>query len=190
MTFRYKERPLTFNFSWKWTVFHVFLFCWMIKILLFLWRVSEATVQYHRHVYPIRNCLFVRFSVTLFKPEKPLKVPEVKKFYKHFGSRAVVEFLINTVFAASCFLVTLLVAFAQIKDSYKSVRCSATIVSICIETLLYVNIRGQLFENSIFITPSTYFRYFYHRKSMTFSIHLNSYVIIIFQVFQFTLFKH
>lgn len=106
---------------------------WMMMILLSLWCVSEAAVQYNRHVYPIRNCLFVRFSVTLFKPEKPLKVPEVKKFYKHFGSHAVVEFLINTVFAASCFLGTLLVAFAQIKDSYKSARCSATIVSICDE---------------------------------------------------------
>ena len=62
---------------------------------LFLPRcVSEATVQYHRHVYSIRNSLFIRFSVTLVKPEKPLKVP-------------------------------------KIKDSYKSVRCSATIVSTC-----------------------------------------------------------
>ena len=63
-------------------------------ILLSLWCVSEAAVQYHRHVYSIRNCLFVCFSVTLVKPEKPLKVP-------------------------------------KIKDSYKSVRYSATIVSIC-----------------------------------------------------------
>ena len=97
---------------------------------LFLPRcVSEAAVQYDWDIHPIRNCLFIRFPVTLIKPEKTLKVPEVKKFYKHFGSRAVVEFRINTGFTASCFFGTLLVAFAQIKDSYKSVRCSATIVS-------------------------------------------------------------
>ena len=62
--------------------FTFLLFCWMMKILLFLWCVSEAAVQYHRHVYSIRNCLFVCFSVTLVKPEKPLKVSEVEKFYK------------------------------------------------------------------------------------------------------------
>ena len=62
--------------------FTFLLFCWMIKILLFLWCVSEAAVQYHRHVYSIRNCLFVCFSVTLIKPEKPLKVPKIKDFYK------------------------------------------------------------------------------------------------------------
>ena len=49
---------------------------------LFLPRcVSEATVQYHRHVYSIRNSLFIRFSVTLVKPEKPLKVPKIKDSY-------------------------------------------------------------------------------------------------------------
>ena len=53
--------------------FTFLLFCWMMKILLYLWCVSEAAVQYHRHVYPTRNCLFVHFSVTLVKPEKPLK---------------------------------------------------------------------------------------------------------------------
>ena len=53
--------------------FTFLLFCWMMKILLCLWCVSEAAVQYHRHVYPIKNCLFVHFSVTLVKPEKPLK---------------------------------------------------------------------------------------------------------------------
>ena len=111
--------------------FTFLLFCWMIKILLLLWCVSEAAVQYHRHVYSIRNCLFVCFSVTLVKPEKPLKVPEVEKFYKLPDSRAVVEFRINTGFTASCFFGTLLVAFAQIKDFYESIRCSATIVSIC-----------------------------------------------------------
>ena len=58
-----------------------------------------------------------------------LKVPEVEKFYKLPDSRAVVEFRINTSFTASCFFGTLLVAFAQIKDSYILVRCSATIVS-------------------------------------------------------------
>lgn len=55
-----------------------------------------------------------------------LKVPEVEKFYKLPDSRAVVEFRINTGFTASCFYGTLLVAFAQIKDSYISTRCSAT----------------------------------------------------------------
>lgn len=79
--------------------FTFLLFCWMIKILLFLWCVSEAAVQYHRHVYSIRNCLFVCFSVTLIKPEKPLKVP-------------------------------------KIKDFYKSARCSATIVSICVDRVI------------------------------------------------------
>lgn len=60
-----------------------------------------------------------------------LKVPEVEKFYKLPDSRAVVEFRINTGFTASCFFGTLLVAFAQIKDSYISTRCSATTHSIC-----------------------------------------------------------
>ena len=78
---------------------------------------------------PSEIAFFVCFSVTLVKPEKPLKVPEVEKFYKLPDSRAVVEFRINTGFTASCFFGTLLVAFAQIKDSYESVRCSATIVS-------------------------------------------------------------
>ena len=59
----------------------------------------------------------------------PLKVPEVEKFYKLPDSRTVVEFRINTGFTASCFFGTLLVAFAQIKDFYISIRCSATIVS-------------------------------------------------------------
>lgn len=81
-----------------------------------------------RHSHHLK-LLFLCFSVTLVKPEKSLKVPEVEKFYKLSDSRAVVEFLINTVFAASCFLGTLLVVFAQIKDFYKSARCSATIVS-------------------------------------------------------------
>lgn len=54
------------------------------------------------------------------------KVPEVEKFYKLPDSRAVVEFRINTGFTASCFYGTLLVAFAQIKDSYISTQCSAT----------------------------------------------------------------
>ena len=61
--------------------FTFLLFCWMIKILLFLWCVSEAAVQYHRHIYSIRNCLFVCFSVTLVKPEKLYKVPKLKDFY-------------------------------------------------------------------------------------------------------------
>ena len=60
-----------------------------------------------------------------------LKVPEVEKFYKLPDSRAVVEFRINTGFTASCFFGTLLVAFAQIKDSYISTRCSATTHSTC-----------------------------------------------------------
>ena len=60
-----------------------------------------------------------------------LKVPEVEKFYKLPDSRAVVEFRINTSFTASCFFGTLLVAFAQINDSYISTRCSATTHSIC-----------------------------------------------------------
>ena len=88
--------------------FTFLLFCWMIKILLFLWCVSEATVQYHRHVYPIRNCLFVCFPVTLVKPEKPLKVP-------------------------------------KIKDSYKAVRCSATIVSTW-------NVEGNISTQQTFFT--------------------------------------
>ena len=78
-----------------------------------------------RHSHHLK-LLFLRFSVTLVKPEKPLKVPEVEKFYKLPDSRAVVEFRINTGFTASCFFGTLLVAFAQIKDSYISTRCSAT----------------------------------------------------------------
>ena len=82
-----------------------------------------------RHSHHLK-LLFLCFSVTLVKPEKPLKVPKVEKFYKLPDSRAVVEFRINTGFTARCFLGTLLVAFAQIKDSYISVRCSATIVSI------------------------------------------------------------
>ena len=101
-----------------------------MMILFRLRCVSTHTIQYNRHIYTVGNCLFVCFSVTLVKPEKPLKVPEVEKFYKLPDSRAVVEFRINTGFTASCFFGTLLVAFAQIKDSYISVRCSATIVSI------------------------------------------------------------
>ena len=42
------------------------------------------------------------------------------------------------------------IAFAQIKDSYKSVRCSATIVSICIETLLCINICARGFYTPIY----------------------------------------
>ena len=85
---------------------------------------------------PSEIAFFVCFSVTLVKPEKPLKVPEVEKFYKLPDSRAVVEFRINTGFTASCFFGTLLVAFAQIKDSYESVRCSATIVSTCVDRVI------------------------------------------------------
>ena len=70
--------------------FTFLLFCWMIKILLLLWCVSEAAVQYHRHVYSIRNCLFVCFSVTLVKPEKPLKVPEVENFYESIRCSATI----------------------------------------------------------------------------------------------------
>ena len=74
-----------------------------------------------------------------------LKVPEVEKFYKLPDSRAVVEFRINTGFTASCFFGTLLVAFAQIKDFYISVRCSATIVSTCPETPLLMScVNGNL----------------------------------------------
>ena len=58
----------------------------------------------------------------------PLKVPEVEKFYKLPDSRTVVEFRINTGFTASCFFGTLLVAFAQINDSYISTRCSACLL--------------------------------------------------------------
>ena len=80
-------------------------------MLLFLLCVSEAAFQYHRHIYTIRNCLFIRFSVTSVKPEKPLKMPEVK-------------------------------------DSYKFVRCSATIVSIWHDTFWlmsdFVPIRGNI----------------------------------------------
>ena len=104
--------------------------------LFWLGCVSTHAIQYNRHIYPIGNCLFIRFPVTLIKPEKPLKVPEVEKFYKLFGSRAVVEFLINTGFTSSCFLGTLLVAFAQIKDFYISVRCSATIDSTCVDRVI------------------------------------------------------
>ena len=81
-----------------------------------------------RHSHHLK-LLFLCFSVTLVKPEKPLKVPEVEKFYKLPDSRAVVKFRINTGFTASCFFGTLLVAFAQIKDFYILIRCSATIVS-------------------------------------------------------------
>ena len=88
--------------------FTFLLFCWMMKILLCLWCVSEAAVQYHRHVYPIRICLFVHFPVTLVEPEKPLKMPEVERFYK-------------------------------------SVRCSATIVSIW-------NVEGNISTQQIFFT--------------------------------------
>ena len=85
---------------------------------------------------PSEIAFFVCFSVTLVKPEKPLKVPEVEKFYKLPDSRAVVEFRINTGFTASCFFGTLLVAFAQIKDFYISIRCSATIVSTCVDRVI------------------------------------------------------
>lgn len=44
--------------------------------------------------------------------------PDLKPIHSSFFS-----------FVACCFLGTLLVAFAQIKDSYKSIRCSTTIVS-------------------------------------------------------------
>ena len=58
---------------------------------LFLPRcVSEAAVQYDWDIHTVWNCLFVCFSITLVKPEKPLKVPEVEKFYKLPDSRAVV----------------------------------------------------------------------------------------------------
>ena len=50
---------------------------------LFLPRcVSEAAVQYDWDIHTVWNCLFVCFSITLVKPEKPLKVSEVEKFYK------------------------------------------------------------------------------------------------------------
>ena len=53
----------------------------------------------------------------MVKPKKPLKVPEVEKFYKLPDSRAVVEFRINTGFTASCFFGTLLVALVTTSDA-------------------------------------------------------------------------
>ena len=129
MNFRYKERPLTFNFSWKWTVFHasvILLNDKNITFSLMCFRSRSPIRLRHSHHLKL---LFLCFSVTLVKPEKPLKVPEVEKFYKLPDSRAVVKFRINTGFTASCFFGTLLVAFAQIKDFYILIRCSATIVS-------------------------------------------------------------
>lgn len=99
-------------------------------MLIVLLCVPTPHIQNDRDIYPVRNRLFVGFSITLREHHMPLKVPKLEKFYKLLGSRAVVEFRINTGFTASCFFGTLLVSFAQIKDSYKSVRCSATIVSI------------------------------------------------------------
>jgi len=51
-------------------------------------------------------------SIILIKSHKPFKVPKPDNLYEIPGSRAVVEFLINTGFTASCFFGTLLVAFA------------------------------------------------------------------------------
>ena len=93
---------------------------------------------------PSEIAFFVCFSVTLVKPEKPLKVPEVEKFYKLPDSRAVVEFRINTGFTASCFFGTLLVAFAQIKDFYILIRCSATIVSTWLDRSGLMSVIGNL----------------------------------------------
>ena len=112
---------------------------------LFLPRcVSEAAVQYDWDIHTVWNCLFVCFSITLVKPEKPLKVPEVEKFYKLPDSRAVVKFRINTGFTASCFFGTLLVAFAQIKDFYILIRCSATIVSTWLDRSGLMSVIGNL----------------------------------------------
>ena len=58
------------------------LFSWMMMILFSLWYVSEAAVQYDWDIHTIWNYFFVCFSITLVKPEKPLKVSEVEKFYK------------------------------------------------------------------------------------------------------------
>ena len=80
---------------------------------------------------PSEIAFFVCFSVTLVKPEKPLKVPEVEKFYKLPDSRAVVEFRINTGFTASCFFGTLLIVFAEIKDFYEFTRCRQHTTSTC-----------------------------------------------------------
>lgn len=61
--------------------FTLLLFSWMINVLLSLWCVSEAAVQYDWDIHTVWNCFFVCFSVTLVKPEKPLKVPKLKDFY-------------------------------------------------------------------------------------------------------------
>ena len=79
-----------------------------------------------------------------------LKVPEVEKFYKLPDSRAVIEFRINTGFTASYFFGTLLVAFAQIKDSYISTRCSATTHSQC-------TVPGNISTQQTFSTRYPYF---------------------------------
>ena len=96
------------------------------KILIVLLCVSTPHIQYDWDIHTVWNCFFVGFSITLWEHHMSLKVPEVEKFYKLPDSRAVVEFRINTGFTASYFFGTLLVAFAQIKDSYISTRCSAT----------------------------------------------------------------
>ena len=107
---------------------------------------------------PSEIAFFVCFSVTLVKPEKPLKVPEVEKFYKLPDSRAVVEFRINTGFTASCFFGTLLVAFAQIKDFYISIRCSATIVSTWLDRSGLMSVIRNLFR--LIRNVATYLRLF------------------------------
>ena len=86
-----------------------------MKLLTIDFCVSELHSHNHLDIHSIRNCLFLLFSVTLGEQYMSLKVPKLEKFYKLLGSRAVVEFRINSGFFSPRFFGTLLVAFAKIQ---------------------------------------------------------------------------
>ena len=120
-------------------------FCYLVEWwYYFLFDVFPKPQSNTTETFTPSEIAFLCFSVTLVKPEKPLKVPEVEKFYKLPDSRAVVKFRINTGFTASCFFGTLLVAFAQIKDFYILIRCSATIVSTWLDRSGLMSVIGNL----------------------------------------------
>ena len=104
---------------------HISFFIAIFYFLLCLWIKEKDT-----HLPEVLKTSVLSVFLALFtcwcETHIPRKVPESENFYEILRSRTFVKFRINTGFTASCFYGTLLVAFAQIKDSYISTRCSAT----------------------------------------------------------------
>ena len=108
--------------------------------------VSSYQMQYYWHFDAVHNLLFLALFACGCETHIPRKLPESENFYEILRSRTFVKFRINTGFTASCFFGTLLVAFAQIKDFYISIRCSATIVSTWLDRSGLMSVIGNLFR--------------------------------------------